>query len=177
MQKFYRINGGATQLRGVTPDINLPDQYQFIDVGEKEQDYPLPWSQIDPVEYEQDVYVVKHLDKIRKAAEQRLARDTVWQKILAHAHWVKEQQDHTMHPLSLEAWEAETKAEEAYLDAYDKLFDREVISTVRNLDEDLDHINSDEGRKARNEEWIKNVKKDVYIAETLRIMHDLIRYH
>ncbi len=177
MQKFYRINGGATQLRGVTPDINLPDQYQYIDVGEKEQDYPLPWSQIEPVKYEQDVYVVKHLDKIRKAAEARLARDTVWQKILAHAQWVKEQQDHTSHPLSLEKWEAETEAEEAYLEAYDKLFDREVIHTVRNLDEDLDHINSDEGRKARNEEWIKNLKKDVYVAETLRIMHDLIRYH
>ncbi len=177
MQKFYRINGGATQLRGVTPDINLPDQYQYIEVGEKEQDFPLPWSQIDPVPYEQDVFVVRHLDKIKKAAVARMKQDSIFQKILEHARWVKDQQEHTGHPLNMAQWEAEESRTEAYLEAYNKLFDREVVPVVRNLEEDLPHINSDEGRRARNEEWVKNVKKDVYIAQTLQIMHDLIVYN
>jgi carboxyl-terminal processing protease len=39
IQKFYRINGKTTQLKGVTPDIILPDSYQLIDIGEKEEKY------------------------------------------------------------------------------------------------------------------------------------------
>ncbi len=46
MQKFYRINGGTTQLKGVIPDITLPDPYAYIDMGEKELDFPLPWDEI-----------------------------------------------------------------------------------------------------------------------------------
>ena len=66
-QKFYRINGGSTQLRGVTPDIILPDNYSFIPLGEKEQEYPLPWTekwisggnvQVAPQETEISSYIV-----------------------------------------------------------------------------------------------------------------------
>ncbi|HML83892.1 MAG TPA: carboxy terminal-processing peptidase, partial [Bacteroidales bacterium] len=46
IQKFYRINGGATQLKGVTPDVLLPDQYAYMDVGERDLDNPMPWTEI-----------------------------------------------------------------------------------------------------------------------------------
>ncbi|MEO1715046.1 MAG: S41 family peptidase, partial [Bacteroidota bacterium] len=54
-QKFYRIDGGSTQLKGVTPDIILPDMYSYIETGEKEQEYPMNWTQIAPVPHEQNV--------------------------------------------------------------------------------------------------------------------------
>jgi carboxyl-terminal processing protease len=50
-QKFYRINGGATQLKGVVPDVLLPDPYAFIDLGEKEMDNPMPWDEISKADY------------------------------------------------------------------------------------------------------------------------------
>ena len=50
-QKFYRINGDATQLKGVTPDVVLPDAYTYIDRGEKEQEYSMPWDEIEAVGY------------------------------------------------------------------------------------------------------------------------------
>ncbi|HVA97365.1 MAG TPA: carboxy terminal-processing peptidase, partial [Bacteroidia bacterium] len=52
IEKFYRINGGATQIKGVTPDIVLPYVYQYIDEREKDQDYPLPWDKIDSAKYQ-----------------------------------------------------------------------------------------------------------------------------
>ena len=42
-QKFYRINGGATQLKGVESDIVMPDRYNLLDMGEREQDFVMPW--------------------------------------------------------------------------------------------------------------------------------------
>ena len=38
MQKFYRVNGGSTQLKGVEPDIIFPDNFHFIETGEKDYD-------------------------------------------------------------------------------------------------------------------------------------------
>ena len=49
IQKFFRVNGGSTQLKGVTPDIILPDNYSEINVGEKDNEHPMAWSQISAV--------------------------------------------------------------------------------------------------------------------------------
>ncbi len=45
IQKFYRINGTTTQLKGVASDIVLPDVYKYVEVGEKEEEYPLEWDE------------------------------------------------------------------------------------------------------------------------------------
>ena len=82
-QKFYRINGGSNQLRGVIPDIILPDNYAEIKVGEEREDFPLSWTEIDPVDFDQDVYVInnKMIDKLRKKSEARVAKDPTFNKI------------------------------------------------------------------------------------------------
>ena len=54
-QKYYRINGGSVQLKGVTPDIILPDRYNYVDVGEKDYDHAMDWTQIDAVDYGQNI--------------------------------------------------------------------------------------------------------------------------
>ena len=51
-QKYYRINGGSTQLEGVKSDIVVPDKYTYVDFGEKDQENPLEWDKIAPVSYE-----------------------------------------------------------------------------------------------------------------------------
>ena len=48
MQKFYRVNGGSTQFKGVVPDIPLPDALTSFAKGEQESEYPLPWDEIAP---------------------------------------------------------------------------------------------------------------------------------
>ena len=65
------------------------------------------------------------------------------------------------------------KEEEAgkFKDLMKKDIDRLNIS---NMKTDLDYINSDESRQARNEEWVKSLKKDFYLEETMFIMKDMI---
>jgi len=45
-QKFYRINGGSTQLKGVESDVAVPDRYSYIDIGERDYENPMPWDKI-----------------------------------------------------------------------------------------------------------------------------------
>ena len=50
-QKFYRINGGSTQLGGVKSDVVVLDRYSYIDIGERDQEKTLAWDKIAPAEY------------------------------------------------------------------------------------------------------------------------------
>ena len=49
--QFFRINGGTTQLRGVTPDILFPTISDDEDFGESSFDNALPWAQIKAADY------------------------------------------------------------------------------------------------------------------------------
>ena len=49
IQKFYRVNGGSTQYKGVIPDIVLPSMLDYLKTGEQYMDYSLPWDQVQSV--------------------------------------------------------------------------------------------------------------------------------
>lgn len=173
-QKFYRVNGGSTQLKGVTPDIILPDNYHYIEIGEKEHDYPMAWSEIDDVEYSQKVVELKGLNNWKKASEARIAKNPTFQKVLENAKRLKEQREATAHSLNLETYRAEENQEAAAAKQYEDLFENVVNPKVNNLEVDMPSIHADESKEARNNDWIDSVQKDIYITECLNIMNDMI---
>ena len=75
IQKFYRINGGSTQSKGVVPDIVLPSLFQHLKSGEKYLDYSLPWDQVGPAEYTPFSSKPIDLNTIRKRSQQRIEHD------------------------------------------------------------------------------------------------------
>jgi carboxyl-terminal processing protease len=174
VQKFFRVNGGSTQLKGVTPDIIFPDTWSYIETGEKEEDFPMQWTQIEPVPYGQKVYSLNNLPKIKEKSAYRIKTDPVFQKVDERAARIKQQRDDTEQSLNLESYLAEDKLFEAEDEAYEKLFEAEVVTNLNNLPADIAGIEADESKKARNDEWVKGVKKDIYLKETLNIMHDMI---
>jgi carboxyl-terminal processing protease len=50
--KFYRITGGSTQHKGVTPDIEIPSLFDSEKYGEDASPYALPWDQILPAQFD-----------------------------------------------------------------------------------------------------------------------------
>ena len=175
-QKFYRVNGGSTQLRGVTPDIILPDNYRYLETGEQETEYPLEWTSIPAAkEYGQEVYDLDDKDKLVRKAERRIESNETFQKIDANARRWRTDRDDTTEPLNLATYRTQRATEKERNEVYKKLFDAEVLTNVRNLDADQDAIASDEGATARNEKWTKGVRKDVHLLETLHIMDDMLK--
>ncbi|MGE4558940.1 MAG: carboxy terminal-processing peptidase [Desulfobulbus sp.] len=51
IQKFYRVNGGSTQFKGVEPDLVVPSMFDYLETGEKYMDYALPWDQVGAVDF------------------------------------------------------------------------------------------------------------------------------
>lgn len=174
VQKFFRVNGGSTQLRGVTPDIILPDNWLYLETGEKEEDFPMEWTQIDPVPYSQNVYKPANLNKIKELSALRINNNEVMKKAKERAMRIKQQRDDTQIVLNLDDYRQKTNQWQAEDEAFEKLFEQEVVTGVRNLSQDIPGIDQDESKKARNDDWLKNIKKDVYLQETLNIMHDML---
>ena len=174
MQKFYRINGGSTQLKGVVPDIILPDNYHYIETGEKDYDYAMDWSEIDEVEYSQDTYVVGDLDYYVNNSAQRVAANENFQMVLENAKRLKDMRDDSNYPLDLDSYVSKMDERKAAADKFENLYDIDIESLqIKNLDQDLASLSEDESKQARNEEWIKGVQKDFYIEEVMHIMKDL----
>lgn len=175
-QKFYRIDGGSNQLKGVIPDIVLPDVYSHIETGEKDQLYALEWSEIEPAkEYRfKGPLSAERIDVLRQNSEQRVQSSETFQKIEENARWIKTQRDLTNYPLELEAYRTFESKRNKQSEQYRKMFDKDLITGLRNLEVDLPSLDTDEGKKARNEAWLKSSVKDIHLYETIQIMHDLI---
>lgn len=174
LQKFYRINGGSTQLRGVTPDIILPDNMQFIDVGEKELKYPMDWSEISPVSYEQKIVSLQNLSEIRRKSEARVKTSPQFSKIVENALRIQQIRQQTVVPLQLEEYRALDLARDEESKAFNKAFGKIDRLRPKNLDIDLPAIQIDSAIISRNEGWLETMGKDIYLEETLLIMKDLM---
>ena len=176
MQKFYRIDGGSTQLKGVIPDVILPDNYHYIDTGEKDYDNALQWTEIEPVKYDQDVYKLQDLNSVVSNSEKRVNANGEFQKVLQNAKRLKRNQDASIYPLDFESFSDLREKREAEAKKFEDLFDKDIEGLkVNNLDIDIDYINMDESRVARNEDWLKDVKKDIYLEEVMYILKDMMK--
>ena len=175
MQKFYRVNGGSTQLKGVVPDIILPDNYHFIDTGEKEYENALEWTEIEAKDYSQDVVKLQYKSKVVALSNQRIEKDEEFNLILENAKRLKKNRDQSEYPININGYAdlIEKRKEEA--NKFENLYEEDVdFLSVKNMAVDTAYINADESRIGRNDAWIEGLKKDFYLEETLFILRDLI---
>jgi carboxyl-terminal processing protease len=74
IKKFYRVSGASTQLKGVTPDLVLPEVFSYWSmVGESNLDNPLPWDTIQPAKYDKLNLVQPYLADLRARSDARVA--------------------------------------------------------------------------------------------------------
>ncbi|NRA55378.1 MAG: carboxy terminal-processing peptidase [Gammaproteobacteria bacterium] len=80
IQKFYRINGGSTQNKGVVPDIAFPTAINPADFGESVADNTLPWDSINKAAYiKRSDYRHNYLNQLAKNHHQRIADNIEFQ--------------------------------------------------------------------------------------------------
>ncbi|ARJ43442.1 C-terminal processing peptidase [Pantoea alhagi] len=82
IQKFYRINGGSTQRKGVTPDLLMPTGVEAAETGEKFEDNALPWDSINAASYTKSGDLSDLVPLLTKAHQQRIAKDAEFQYII-----------------------------------------------------------------------------------------------
>jgi carboxyl-terminal processing protease len=170
-QKFYRINGGATQLKGVVPDVLLPDPYAFIDLGEKEMDNPMPWDEISKADYVE--FKTINYTQVLKSSQSRIKKSTQFNLIEAQAKEVKAKKDDTKYSLNLERFRAEQKQLRDQNKKYEDLKKEIKGFSGQLLPDDITKFGSDTARLNRENRWVKNVTKDIYIHEASNVINDI----
>jgi carboxyl-terminal processing protease len=173
-EKFYRINGGTTQLNGVTPDIILPNIYNNMEMGEKEEDFALPFDEIDRATYSVMSQNAMAYNSAKVKAEKRLAKNTHFNHVLDYAKWLEENEDNTTSPLDYAGYTEKQKKYKAELDLFDldNKEDQDSIF-VGFLNQKPEWYASDTAKVQQFEKWHKNLSKDAYLVETLNIIYDL----
>ncbi len=172
IQKFYRIDGGSTQLRGVTPDIILPGAYSYMTVGEKDEDYPMEWSAIDKASYRRS-NDLPNLDKIKRRSEKRVSKSKTFQLIDENAHWLKNRQDESVYPLNLDAYTAYQERLDQEAEKYNDMNPTIDEMMIRSLTVDMDELASDTLRAESMKNWHKALQKDAYLDEVMYIVRDM----
>jgi carboxyl-terminal processing protease len=175
VQKFYRINGGATQLNGVTPDIVLPDYYNFIDFGEKDLDHPMPWDEISPLEYTKWTSDYDQ-EYIINMSRKRILNDSLLTLIYDNGLRLKKIRTDTRIALNYKTHAEMVEKREEEGKKYERIGKDDLGLAIVPLTIDLPEIESDTSKKARVDEWINTLKKDVYLLEAQHILKDIHTY-
>ncbi|MGK4328206.1 carboxy terminal-processing peptidase [Lonsdalea quercina] len=136
IQKFYRINGGSTQRKGVTPDIVMPTGLETIETGEKFEDNALPWDSIKPADYTKMGDFTALLPVLKADYDQRIAQDPEFQYIqqdVARFKALKEKRDRVS--LNLAQRQKENNDDEAIrLQRINERLTRQGKPTLKSLD-------------------------------------------
>ena len=171
-QKFYRVNGGSTQLEGVKSDVVVPDRYSFVDIGEKDQDNPLPWDKIDPANYRVwDGYV--NFEKTITESKERMDTNQQLKLIEQHAKWIKDQSEDSFHSLNFEEYASTAERNQEMAKRFDSIKNYKTNLTFTSLPYEEELFQNDTILKEKRDRWHSSLSKDVYVEEAIHVLADM----
>jgi len=171
-QKFYRINGGSTQLEGVKSDVVVPDKYSYIDLGERDQSNPLKWDKISAADYEiWDGYI--DYDQTIENSNKRMAGNLQIKLIEENARWIKAEQGENVISLNYDVYKAEEQKDKAKSEYFKKLNEYDSKLTFESLRYETELFTKDSILREKRDRWHKDLAKDVYVEEAVNVLQDL----
>jgi carboxyl-terminal processing protease len=176
IQKFYRINGGTTQLNGVTPDVIIPDIYDGIPQGEQEMKHHLAYDKIKPATYRpfNTSFTGRFVPAIQ-AAKSRISTSEHFANVQKRSKSLASMRNSYTWSLNLKKYAAQQKAlkdeEKLYSDSTYKPINRKIEA----LSVDLEEVQGDASREAQRKEWLKMYAKDAWLDQSILMMKDLLK--
>jgi len=175
VQKFYRINGDATQQKGVTPDIIFPDYYNYMDFGEKDLDFAMPWDEIASLEWNPwtTTYDKKYIIGISK---ERLSENEVLNLVDENGKRLQDIREYTDITLDFDDYSTLIHKREEEAKKYKQIGKETLDINVQVLNADRPEMESDTSKKARNDVWLTDLQKDIYLVEAFNVLKDINDY-
>ena len=172
-EKFYRINGGSTQLKGVTPDVALPDSYDYLKVREKDQSSALAWDQLQKANYTEFNSGI-NWNSVETEANNRVHSNPAFTTINKNAEWLSNNAD-KKYSLNLQEYQKEQKEIKTTVKLNDSLSRLTVPMEIQPVAEDRAkyYNNADSLKGVRYQQWLKNIQKDIYINETVNVISNI----
>lgn len=157
--KFYRINGGSTQHRGVLPDINFPSAVDPADWGESREENALPWDQIPKARYNKLSDISQDLTYLNSLHSSRVVDNPEFNYLLSDIEEYKAEKDDKTISLNLATRKEKREARKAkqLKRANERLtlMGKDKVASLDDLPDDLEEL-------------------DPFLDETAKITFDLV---
>jgi len=171
-QKFYRINGGSTQLEGVSSDVVMPDRYAYLKMGERDVDNAMPWDKIDPAVY--NIWnKTSNFEKAIAESKKRIAQNPDFKLIEENAKWIDDRSKENEYSLKFEDFKKNQKAIEETNKKYKSIADYDYHAKFTSLPLEVEAMKKDLSLKEKRERWHESLTKDIYVEEALNVLDDL----
>ncbi len=174
IQKFYRVDGGSTQYRGVEPDVVLPSLFQHLKSGEQYLDYSLAWDQDTPAAYEPYTDKIPDLGAIVSRSKERVATSEGLQLIEAEAARSARRSELTELTLAVDSMRARREEERQARERVGAHYHR--LGQELQLSGDGEETEPANGEH-QPDDWRQNIVKDPYVDEARMILVDLAGAH
>lgn len=140
--KFYRINGGSTQLEGVSPDIFLPTTIAADEFGERNEDNALPWDKINATSYNGYLNIDAYVPELKRLSSDRVSKDEGFKLLQADMKRFMELKDRKELSVNLEKRKAQREEDNAYnlksTNARLALMGEKPVKDVKDLPDDFE---------------------------------------
>ena len=171
IQKFYRITGESTQIKGVNSDISLKDFFTNSEIGERFSDYALPWDKIPATNFQKMNSF--NITALEKASQERIKNNANYQLLQKSTEWKDK----------LDKEKSITLNEKKFMALMDKRKDElKAFKPLEKYNNNLKFlINPDEVLREKTDtvfekktqSWTKNLSRDFYLDEAVNIVSEI----
>jgi carboxyl-terminal processing protease len=171
-QKFYRINGGSTQLEGVSSDIVMPDSFAYLKMGERDVDNAMPWDKIDPADY--NLWTKQTNFELAIAnSKKRLEVNPQMKLIDENAKWREVRSKEDVYSLQIDKFKKEQKELEDSSKKFKSIEDYSNKFQFKSLPYEEAQMANDATLKEKRNRWHESLSKDIYVEEAIHVLDDL----
>jgi len=172
IQKFYRINGGSTQVEGVYSDIAMPTRFSYMSYGERDLEGALKWDKVPQANYKPINSYINFSDVVTTSIE-RINNDPKFQLIDEYAKWLKNEQEDSTYSLNYKQYKKELKEREVFSKKFNSVFKYKSNLTFNSPNYELPLFKDNKDLEEKRMAWHKNLSKDIYISEALNVLSQL----
>ena len=183
IQKFYRVTGASTQYKGITPDLILPDIFSYVESREKDLEYSLPWDQIQAKPFSKWTKFSYNVPDLKAKSAARVKANARFAKINRNVDYLNKKKKETIVSLNLKKVQDEEAANKKMAEEL-KLEEENKNLLVTNFEDSLkahENIRPGDMKKwakdfeQRKEEWVKVLRQDVVLEESVMIAGDIVK--
>ena len=172
IQKFYRINGGSTQMEGVHSDIMLPSRYTYMEIGERDSKNALKFDKVAPANYALwNNY--ENYDLTINNSKKRIENNKYFKLIDENAKWLKRSQDESLVYLNMEDYKNDLENHKNESMKYKEIGEYTSNLTYTSPFYEKPLLEADKDLAEKREAWHTSLKKDIYVDEALNVLSEL----
>ncbi|WP_312769433.1 carboxy terminal-processing peptidase [Epilithonimonas sp.] len=168
IQKFYRVSGESTQRKGVESDLKMKDFFSYAEVGERFDQFALPWDKIETTSYKKLTGL--NVPQLQAELDKQLLDNNNYKMLQESAEWKEALDKEETITLNQTKFNELMKARKAQINKFKGLdkFNNGLKFTLHT--DEAERIKKDEAFAKKTENWRKNLERDFYLEETVDVL-------